>query len=220
MILVHFLVYNLLIETIFFFLTHRNLGLQIWGYMDLLLLIFAWLCILDTKRFTGEYSDDNISESAKDLIWSIQIPVLNNLKLEDSSVSTQVSFWIRISILSINAIIVWSRVTGILLNYRIIGTVIRTIFTMGKILFKYIFIIIFFMACCAGIFTCIFNRHSAQFKDFSTSVITLFGAFLNTFNCKDFDQNYQVAGSVALLFYVCIASVLFIKFESYKYFQI
>ena len=139
------------------------------------------------------------------------IPVLNNLKLEDSSVSTQVSFWIRISILSINAIIVWSRVTGILLNYRVIGTVIRTIFTMGKILFKYIFIIIFFMACCAGIFTCIFNRHSAQFKDFSTSVITLFGAFLNTFNCKDFDQNYQVAGSVALLFYVCIASVLFIN---------
>ena len=106
---------------------------------------------------------------------------------------------------------VWSRVTGILLYYRQIGPVIRTIFTMGKILVKYIFIIIFFMACCAGIFTCIFNRHSSQFIDFSTSVISLFGAFLNDFNCYDFDTNYKVAGSIILLIYVCIASVLFIN---------
>ena len=211
LILVHILVYNLFIETIFLYLSDRKMKLEIWGYLDLLLLIFAWLCILDTKRFTGEYLDDNISESAKDLIWSLQIPVLNNLKLEDSSLSTQVSFWIRISILSINNLIVWSRVTGVLLNYKKIGTVIRTIFTMGKILFKYIFIIIFFMACCAGIFTCIFHRHSAQFIDFSTSVISLFGAFLNTFDCYGFDKNYQAAGSVILLIYVCIASVLFIN---------
>jgi Na+/H+-dicarboxylate symporter len=67
------------------------------------------------------------------------------------------------------------------------------------------------MACCAGIFTCIFNRHSEQFKDFSTSVISLFGAFLNTFNCYGFDRNYQAAGSIILLVYVCIASVLFIN---------
>lgn len=211
LILVHILVYNLIIETIFLYLTNRKLRLEIWGYLDLLLLIFAWLCILDTKKFTGEYLDDNIAESTKDLIWSIQIPVLNNLKIEDPSLSTQVSFWIRISILSINDIIVWSRVTGVLLNYRQIGPVIRTIFTMGRILFKYIFIIIFFMACCAGIFTCIFNRHSEQFKDFSTSVISLFGAFLNTFDCYGFDRNYQAAGSVILLIYVCIASVLFIN---------
>ena len=105
-ILVHILIYNLFIETIFLYLTNRKLRLEIWGYLDLLLLIFAWLCILDTKRFTGEYLDDNISESAKDLIWSIQLPILNNLKLEDSSLSTQVSFWIRISILSINGLLV------------------------------------------------------------------------------------------------------------------
>ena len=101
--------------------------------------------------------------------------------------------------------------TGVLLNYRKIWTVIRTIFNMCRILFKYIFIIIFFMACCAGIFTCLFNRHSEQFRDFSTSVISLFGAFLNTFDCYGFDGNYQAAGSVILLIYVCIASVLFIN---------
>jgi hypothetical protein len=82
---------------------------------------------------------------------------------------------------------------------------------MGKILIKYIFIIIFFMACCAGIFTCIFNRHSSQFIDFSTSVINLFGAFLNDFDCYDFDDNYKVVGSIILFIYVCIASVLFIN---------
>ena len=87
--------------------------LEVWDYMDFLLLIFAWLCILDTKRFTGEYRDDNIAESVKDLIWSIQIPVLKNLEIEDPSLSTQVSFWIRILILSVNDLIVWSRVTGI-----------------------------------------------------------------------------------------------------------
>ena len=107
--------------------------------------------------------------------------------------------------------IVWSRMTGVLLNYRKIGTVIRTIFTMCRILFKYIFIIIFFMACCTGIFTCLFNRHSEQFRDFSTSKISLFGAFLNDFNCYGFDGNYQAAGSVILLIYVCFASVLFIN---------
>ena len=67
------------------------------------------------------------------------------------------------------------------------------------------------MACCAGIFTCIFNRHSSQFIDFSTSVISLFGAFLNDFDCYDFDDNYKVIGSIILFIYVCIASVLFIN---------
>ena len=211
LILVHILIYNLLIEKIFLYFSNRKMKFEFWDFMDLLLLISAWFCILDPKRFTGEYRDDNLAESAKDLIWSLQIPVLKNLKIEDSSLSTQVSFWIRILILAINDIIVWSRVTGILLYYRQIGPVIRTIFTMGKILVKYIFIIIFFMACCAGIFTCIFNRHSHQFIDFSTSVISLFGAFLNDFNCYDFDSNYKVVGSIILFIYVCIASVLFIN---------
>ena len=209
--LVHILIYNLIIEKIFLYFSNRKMKFELWDYMDFLLLIAAWFCILDTKRFTGEYRDDNLAESAKDLIWSIQIPVLKNLKIEDPSLSTQVSFWIRIVILAINDLIVWSRVTGTLLYYRQIGPVIRTIFTMGKILVKYIFIIIFFMACCAGIFTCIFNRHSHQFIDFSTSVISLFGAFLNDFDCYDFDTNYKVPGSIILFIYVCIASVLFIN---------
>lgn len=210
-ILVHILIYSLIIEKIFLYFSKRKVKFESWDFMDFFLLIFSWLCILDTKKFTGEYADDNIGESIKDLIWSIQIPVLKNLEIEDASLSTQVSFWIRIVILAINDIIVWSRVTRILLYYRQIGPVIRTIFTMGKILIKYIFIIIFFMACCAGIFTCIFNRHSSQFVDFSTSVISLFGAFLNDFNCYDFDTNYKVVGSIILLIYVCIASVLFIN---------
>ena len=209
--LVHILIYNMLIEKIFLYFSNRKMKFEFWDFMDILLLILSWLCILDTKRFTGEYRDDNIAESTKDLIWSLQMPVLKNLKIEDDSLSTQVSFWIRILILAVNDLMVWSRVTGILLYYRQIGPVIRTIFTMGKILVKYIFIIIFFMACCAGIFTCIFNRHSSQFIDFSTSVISLFGAFLNDFNCYDFDTNYKVAGSIILLIYVCIASVLFIN---------
>ena len=209
--LVHILIYNLIIEKIFLYFSNRKMKIELWDFMDILLLILAWLCILDTKRFTGEYQDNNIAESTKDLIWSLQIPVLKNLKIEDNSLSTQVSFWIRILILAVNDLMVWSRVTGILLYYRQIGPVIRTIFTMGKILVKYIFIIIFFMACCAGIFTCIFNRHSSQFIDFSTSVISLFGAFLNDFNCYDFDNNYKVAGSIILLIYVCIASVLFMN---------
>jgi hypothetical protein len=211
LILVHIIIYNLILETIFLYLTNRKLRLGVWGYLDFLLYIAAWFCILDTKKFTGEYRDDNIAESAKDLIWSIQVPILNNLQIEDPSLSTQMSFWIRITILSVNDLIVWSRVTGVFLKYRELGPVIRMVFTMARILFKYIFILIFFMACCAGIFTCIFNRHSEQFKDFSTSVISLFGAFLNTFNCYGFDRNYQAAGSIILLIYVCIDSVLFIN---------
>ena len=211
LILVHLLVINIIIEFIFMFLSNRRIKFEVWNVLDILLLIFAWLTLLDTKKFTGEYADDNIYESAKDLMWSIQIPVLNGLETEDSSFSTQVSFWIRIVILSINDIIVWSRITGTLLVYRQMGPVIRMVFAMGGLLIKYIFILVLFMVCCAGIFTCIFNRHSGQFVDFSTSVISLFGAFLNDFDCYDFDSNYKVIGSIILLVYVCIASVLFVN---------
>ena len=211
LILIHLLVINMIIEFLFMFLSNRIIKFEVWNILDILLLIFAWLTLLDAKNFTGEYDDDNIYESAKDLMWSIQIPVLNGLNTEDSSFSTQVSFWIRIVILSINDIIVWSRITGTLLVYRQMGPVIRMVFAMGGLLLKYIFILVLFMVCCAGIFTCIFNRHSGQFVDFSTSVISLFGAFLNDFDCYDFDDNYQVIGSIILLIYVCIASVLFVN---------
>ena len=211
LIMVNLLIFDIVNQIIFICLSKREFQIEIWTYIDLFLFIFAWLIIVDTKEFTGEYKDYEIVEGAKDILWSIQLPFLKELKAEDPTFSTHMSFWFREFILMINNILVWCRLAGFLLTYKTMGPVIRMIIAMIKLLIKYIIIIVIFLACCAGIFTAIFNRKSSQFKDFSTSVVTLFGGFLNTFDCYKFDESSFYFGSVILLVYVCIAAVLFVN---------
>jgi hypothetical protein len=211
LIMVNLLIFDIINQIFYMCLSKREFQIEIWTYLDLFLFIFAWLLIVDTKEFTGEYKDYEIIEGAKDILWSIQLPFLKELKAEDPTFSTHMSFWFRETILIINNILVWCRLAGFLLTNKTMGPVIRMIFAMTKLLIKYIIIIVIFLACCGGIFTAIFNRESTQFKDFSTSVVTLFGGFLNTFDCYKFDDSSFYFGSVILLIYVCIAAVLFVN---------
>ena len=211
LIMVHFLVYSVLNQILFILKSKRPFNLDVWTYLDILLFIFAWLIFLDTKELTGEYNSKELSEISKDLLWGIQLPFLKLLDNEDPTFSTHISFWARVFILAMNDILVWCRVGGILLTFRQMGPIIRMIFAMGTLLIKYIVLIILFLACCAGIFTSIFNRHSDIFVDFSTSVVSLFGAFVNDFNWYAFDTNYFGVGSVIYMIYVCISAVLFIN---------
>ena len=211
LIMVNLLIFDIINQIFYICLSKREFQLEIWTYLDLFLFIFAWLLIVDTKEITGEYKDYEIVEGAKDILWSIQLPFLKELKAEDPTFSTHMSFWFREFILMINNILVWCRLAGFLLTNKTMGPVIRMIFAMTKLLIKYIIIIVIFLACCAGFFTAIFNRKSTQFKDFSTSVVTLFGGFLNTFDCYKFDDSSFYFGSVILLIYVCIAAVLFVN---------
>ena len=211
LIMVNLLIFDIINQIFYMCLSKREFQIGIWTYLDLFLFIFAWLLIVDTKEFTGEYKDYEIIEGAKDILWSIQLPFLKELKAEDPTFSTHMSFWFREFILIINNILVWCRLAGFLLTNKTMGPVIRMIFAMTKLLIKYIIIIVIFLACCAGIFTAIFNRESTQFKDFSTSVITLFGAFLNDFDMMNFDEKRIYLGSMLFLFYASIAGVLLVN---------
>ena len=211
LVMVHLLVYDVINQILFIIKTKRPFNLDIWAYLDIFLFIFAWLILLDTKKVTGEYKAIELSQVSKDLLWGIQLPFLKLLEDEDPTFSTHVSFWARVFILAINDILVWCRVAGILLTFKQMGPIIRMIFAMGKLLLKYIVLIVLFLACCAGLFTLLFNRHSSNFKDFSTSVVTLFGAFVNDFDWYNFDDKYFGFGSMLYLVYVCISAVLFIN---------
>ena len=211
LVMVHLLVYDVINQIIFIIKTKRPFNLDIWTILDIFLFIFAWGIILDTKKLTGEYNVIELSELSKDLLWDIQLPFLRLLVNEDPTFSTHISFWARVFILAINDILVWVRVAGILLTFKQMGPIIRMILAMGKLLIKYIVLIALFLACCAGLFTLLFNRHSDNFIDFSTSVVTLFGAFVNDFNWYGFDKKYFGVGSMLYLIYVCISAVLFIN---------
>ena len=54
------------------------------------------------------------------------------------------AFIIRASILSVNDIFVWLRITGILLTYKELGPLIRIIYLLSIVAAKYLLIYLFF----------------------------------------------------------------------------
>ena len=71
------------------------------------------------------------------------------------------------------------------------------IISMEVLLIKYILII----------FAILFNKYSYLFVDLSTSIITLFGGFLNKIELLEFESSRLYFGSILFIFYVCIAVV-------------
>ena len=212
MCMVHMLIFTFFNQLVFFFKTKRPFKFEPWDYLDFLLFIFAWLITVDTKKFAGDYSSTKpLDTLIRHYIFSIQLPFVKELQNETEKYSYLFSFILRVSILAINDILVWGRVTGVLLTYKEMGPVMRMIFSMGYLLIRYIIIIAMFLALCAGVFTSLFNRYSEQFVDFSTSVVILFGGFLNDFNATNFKKGYTYFGSVLMMVYVCISAVLFVN---------
>lgn len=212
MIMVHMFIFSFFNQLFFFFKTKRPFKFEPWDFLNFLLLIFAWLITVDTKKFAGDYSQTlSLVTLAKRYIFSMQLPFIKELQNETQEYSLIFSFILRVSILAINDLLVWGRVTGVLLTYKEMGPVMRMIFSMGYLLIRYIIIIAMFLALCAGVFTSLFNRYSEQFVDFSTSVVILFGGFLNDFDATNFEEGYTYFGSVLVMIYVCISAVLFVN---------
>ena len=68
------------------------------------------------------------------------------------------------------------------------GPLIRMIYLMSILLLKNLLLYALYITCCAAIFTAIFHAHALQFTDFSTTIISLFGSFVNNFNAFGFDD--------------------------------
>ena len=212
MILVHMLIFDFFNQLFFSIKSKRPFKIEAWHYIDFLLFIFAWMITIDTKKLSNEYDfGANLSLSIKRYAYSLQLPFLKTLENETTTYSTLFSVLMRVIILSLNDLLVWGRMTGVLLTFKQMGPVMRMIFSMAFLLIRNIIIIAIFLACCAGIFTCLFNRFSEQFVDFSHSVIILFGGFLNDFNATNFNDGYTYFGSVFVMIYVCISAVLMVN---------
>ncbi len=205
------LLLDIIFKYIFIKKTKRNSQIEVWSYFDILLFIFAWLILLDTKKVSGEYNSQELEESIQDLIWSLHLPFIKEFKNEYGKFMINFPFLLRVFILSLNDFFVWVRVCGVLLTFKEMGPVIRMIISMTVLLIKYILVIFAFLACSASIFAILFNKYSYLFIDLSTSVITLFGGFLNKFELLEFESSRRYFGSILFIFYVCIAGVLLVN---------
>lgn len=190
----------------------RKFKFNIWTWMELAMLILAFCLLIDTKQVFGEYSVQDVFHSLTNIIDTVDLPFSKYLSIQASNYSGSFAFLARAILLAINDILVWLRIIGILLTFKEIGPMIRMINLMTVLLLKYILIIVLFLACCAAIFTSLFFNYSDQFKDFSTSVMTLFGGFVGNFNPNGFQNpNYKLFGSIMVIAYICIAGVLLIN---------
>ena len=204
-------IFDYILKIIFSCKSRRPFKLESWSVIDFLLFIFAWLILLDTKQIGHLYLHHTLDEDLKHYLWNIQLPFIKILKTETDDLSLSVAIFLRVIILSVNDVLVWIRVCGILLIFKEMGPVIRMILSMALYLVKYIVVIALFLAWCATVFTVIFNRYSQQFVSFSTSIITLFGGFLNNFDVSDFEEGKKYFGSLLFMAYACVAGVLLVN---------
>ena len=209
--LVTCLLLDLVVKITFILKSKRSVGIGLWNVMDIFLFSFSWMILLDTRRLTAHYMSIPLQGSFHSFTWNIHLPFLKEFLTEYDRFSESFAFIVRVTILSIVDLLVWVRVCGILLVFKEMGPVIRMISSMAGLLVKYLIIIVIFIAWCATVFTVIFNRYSHQFIDFSTSIITLFGGFLNHFDVTDFEPKQRAFGSVLFMAYICVAGVLLIN---------
>ena len=202
---------DLVIKFTFIIKSKRSVGFGLWNLIDVFLFTFSWMILIDTKEATYHYIESPIKNSFKSFTWNMHLPFIKEFLTEYDKFSESLAFILRVAILSTVDVLVWIRVCGILLVFKEMGPVIRMISSMALLLVKYLVIIIIFLAWCATVFTVIFNRYSQQFIDFGTSVITLFGGFLNHFDVTDFEPKQRAFGSVLFMAYVCVAGVLLIN---------
>lgn len=181
---------NMINQYIFCKFAKRKYYMNIWGFIEVLMMIFSFLLFLDTNEILG-----NTNESGM---------------LIKSNEMSDLAFISRALILAFNDIFVWLRVTGILLTFKDLGPLIRMISLLSLQTAKYLIVYALYITGFAGIFTAIFYRDSEQFSSFSLSFTTLFGGFINNLNAFDF-LDYHVFGPIMLFIYVTLSGIMLIN---------
>jgi hypothetical protein len=196
--------------------TGRKVRLDVWVFVEVIMLVFAILLLVDIKKVLGYFGDD-VLDSAVGTLNDLSIPFAKALNIQ-ADFSGSSAYLIQAFLYAVNAILVWLRITGILLTFKNIGPLIRMIYLMSILLFKNLVVYALYLTCCAAIFTAIFNSNSLQFYDFSTTVISLFGSFINTFDAFGFDDadptsehSYFWFGALMIIAYNSVSAVLMIN---------
>jgi len=173
---------------IFRILTNRNFKWDTLTTIECLIFIFAFSLFIDPQQY----------------------PVVEQLAIVEQ-LGLSYKFIIRAGLLTINDILVWLRIFGILLTFKEVGPFISMIYLFLSQMAKYIFLYFIFLLASCIIFLSLFYRSSDQFIDFSVGFTTLFGGFINNFNSFDFTQ-YQFFGAVLILLYVTLSGIILINF--------
>ena len=182
---------NILIQILYcYFSKKRKYEINTWGLIEIVLLVFAFLLLVDTEKWFPSH-DENGNE----------IP---------SDGKSDLAFVVRAAILSINDIFVWLRITGILLTYEELGPLIRMIYLLSIVTCKYLLIYLILMICLATVYTTIFFRASPSYESYSITFTTLFQGYLNNSDCFDFEY-YKMFGAIACLAFVTIGGLILVN---------
>jgi hypothetical protein len=207
-------IFNVMIFTL---KTGRKFRTDAWLYLEIVMLFSALALLLDIKNLIGFYESSGMSQIIGSL-QEIAIPIAKQLKIQ-ADFAGSAAYLLQAFILAFNDILVWLRITGILLTFKDMGPLIRMIYLMTILLLKNLVIYALYITCCAAIFTAIFHAHAKQFTDFSSTIISLFGSFVNNFDANGFDDikenksefEYFWFGAIMIIAYNSVSAVLMIN---------
>ena len=168
----------------------RKYKMDSWGFIDLFLLVSAFLILLDTEKLFPSYNENN--------------------EVIPSDGKSDLAFVVKAAILSINDILVWLRITGILLTYEEVGPLIRMIYLLSIVASKYLLIYLILMICLATVYTTLFYKASPSYESFSITFTTLFQGYLNNSDCFDFEY-YKMFGAIACLAFVTLGGLILVN---------
>ena len=185
------IVLNIPLQIIYCWLSgKRRFSLDFWNCIEIALAISSFLTLIDTQKLFPEYDE------------------LGNLILSNGKNDTP--FIIKATILSINDIFVWLRITGILLTYKEFGPLIRMIYLLSIITSKYLVIYLIIFIACATIYTTLFYKASIQYQSYSITFTTLFQGYLNNSKYKYFDY-YKEFGAILCMIFVIFGGLILVN---------
>jgi len=168
----------------------RKFSIDFWNCIEIALAISSFLTLVDTQKLFPNYDEfGNI------------IP---------SNGKNDTAFIIKATILSINDIFVWLRITGILLTYKEFGPLIRMIYLLSIVTAKYLVIYLIILIACATIYTTLFYKASFQYQSYSITFTTLFQGYLNNSKYQYFDY-YKKFGAILCIIFVIFGGLILVN---------
>ena len=168
----------------------RKFSLDFWNCIEIALMICSFLTLIDTQKLFPKYDDMG--------------NLIPSNKISDAS------FLIKVSILSINDVLVWLRITGILLTYNEFGSLIRMIYLLSIIVAKYLVIYLIIIIAAATIYTTLFYKASIMYESYSTTFTTLFQGYLNNSKYQYFDY-YKKFGAILCIIFVIVGGMILVN---------
>ncbi len=210
---IFFIVEDRLVITPFFEL---SFFLQLLGYVYI-----AWVCTINISILSQFYFCKWSARSFSVTGWQILeiIMMLSSflilfdvqIVLGKSDGTNDIPYLVRACVLALNDLLVWLRITGILLTWKDFGPLIRMIYLMGIMLLKNLVIYAMWVICCGCIYNCLFYKDNPLgFGSYSITVTNLVGMFINNFTMFEFNQ-HPYLGSVMVTIFVTFSGIILIN---------